>query len=404
MLVREPLLNRPRTAWRASLHSWTMQVLVSRDGGASWVRPTLPGVDTERLSGDPWLAWAEDGTLYLSGIGHVQGAARRAEALLFRSGDGGLTWAPAESIPFEQPHRGATDHPVIRTALDRLYVFATGPVSPASVTSTGPAGAFETLPTFTPDDQNNNLGSGVPFDDGSFVFSYYSMSVPQPSALWAVRFSEAERAYQRVPITDEHIPITFPMMAVDRSDGPTRDRTYAVWTRSYDVPHVMVAYSDDRGASWSAARAAAPRDSNTYQFGPNIAVGEDGRVAVVWVEGALPAGLSTQQFVSTLEDDKARACWDVYATVSFTGGESFLPAVRLTPETTCSDAAGNGVTGLRWPFGGDYIGLAWDSQGAFRPTWVDSRTGTYQVWTVKALPTAPGSRQPRPQPNRGRRR
>jgi hypothetical protein len=55
MVIRNPKSDR-------FMEIWTVQVLVSRDGGASWTRRTLPRPDGT-LSDDPWLAWAEDGTV-----------------------------------------------------------------------------------------------------------------------------------------------------------------------------------------------------------------------------------------------------------------------------------------------------------------------------------------------------
>jgi hypothetical protein len=78
-------------------------------------------------------------------------------------------------------------------------------------------------------------------------------------------------------------------------------------------------------------------------------------------------------------------CWDVYAAVSRDGAATFSAPIRLTPETTCSNAAGNGAAGRRWRWGGDYIGAIWDSDENLHPLWVDSRTGTYQVWTARVV-------------------
>jgi hypothetical protein len=37
----------------------------------------------------------------------------------------------------------------------------------------------------------------------------------------------------------------------------------------------------------------------------------------------------------------------------------------------------------RWGNGGEYSGMAADTDGAFHPFWADSRTGTFQAWTAR---------------------
>jgi hypothetical protein len=361
--------------------TWTVHVLVSMDGGASWTRRQLPGLGGPR-SGDPWLAWSDDGALYLSCLATGEGR-RSQEAWLYRSTDGGHSWSDPELIRFADPQGGWADHPVIRADEGGgLHVFATGPSTSISV-SRVPArgGGFEPRPAFRLDDHNNNLGSGAAFPDGRFVFSYYSLSVPQPSTLWAVRSSDSGRSYQRTAITPEHVPLVFPMMAAGRAPRSGRARVYVVWTRSFERPHVMIGYSDDYGATWSAPARVHTDSSTVLRTAPTVAVSNAGAVAVVWVESRHHEGHTVDERRALLQQEGAVDCWDVYAAVSRDGAATFSRLIRLSPETTCSNAAGNGEAGRWW--GGDYIGAAWDSQGGLHPIWVDSRTGTYQLWTAR---------------------
>lgn len=59
---------------------------------------------------------------------------------------------------------------------------------------------------------------------------------------------------------------------------------YAVWTRSFERPHVVIAYSDDENATWSAARRVHADSSRALRIAPNVAGSDSGKVAVVWVE------------------------------------------------------------------------------------------------------------------------
>lgn len=360
IVVREPMSD--------GFHdSWTIHVLATTDGGETWTRHELPGLEST-FAADPWLRWAPDGTLHLSGLVAVPDEERGdpTRVWLYESADGGQRWSGPVEAPAAQP--GSLDHPVIDVAGDRLFVFVSGDLPSILVSRTPKSGqGLEALPAFRPDSLNNNLGAGVGFADGRFVFSYFSMSVPQPSSLWAIRPADDGRGYEVSEITSEHIPVGFPMMAVDRSSGPRRDRIYSVWTRSNERPDVMIAHSDDFGASWSAPTRVQADTTVANRTMPAVAVNGAGTVMVAWIDGRHHEG----------------DCWDVYAAASLDGGAIFLPERRLTPETTCpaGPGNGNGAAAQRWRWGGDYIGLDADAEGTFHVVWADSRTDVYQLYT-----------------------
>lgn len=355
--------------------SWTVHALVSGDGGASWIRRSLPGLDAA-VSADPWLQWSRDGDLYLSVLAAADDDPLRT--WLYESKDGGNEWAGPADVPFA--YEGSVDHPVIDVAGERLFVFASGDLPAILVTRESASdGALEPLPDFRPDSLNNNLGAGIGFPDGRFVFSYFSMSVPQPSSLYAVRPNEEGDGHRVSTITPEHIPVGFPRLAVDRSTGTWRDRVYSVWTRSEQQPDVMIAHSDDFGASWSRPIRVQGDSSRSSRIQPAVHVNEDGTVAAAWIDGRRHEG----------------DCWDVFAAVSLDGGRTFTPERRLTPEITCPNAPGNrnGQAARRWRWGGDYIGLASDSRGRFYVSWADSRTGVYQVY-MRSIGIEPTEHRP----------
>lgn len=362
IVVREPMSD-------GFYDSWTIHVLATTDGGETWTRHELPGLEST-FAGDPWLKWAADGTLHLSGLVSVPDEERGGplRVWLYESADGGQRWSGPVEAPAAQP--GSLDHPVIDVAGERLFVFVSGDLPSILVSRTPESGqGLEALPAFRPDSLNNNLGSGVGFDDDRFVFSYFSMSVPQPSPLWAVRPSDDGSGYEMSEITSEHIPVGFPMMAMDRSSGPRRDWIYSVWTRSNERPDVMIAHSDDFGASWSAPTRVQADTVIANRTMPAVAVNGAGTVMVAWVDGRHHEG----------------DCWDVYAAASLDGGATFVPERRLTPEPTCpaGPGNGNGAAAQRWRWGGDYIGLDADANGAFHVVWADSRTGTYQLYMAQ---------------------
>jgi len=378
--------------------TWNVQVLVSTDAGATWMRRELPRLKG-MFSADPWLAWADDGTLYLSCIARLGDASgRRPRAWQFRSPDGGHTWSEPEQVPLGDITW--VDHPVLRAVPGGgIHLFATGdapdsPVPPGRMVpsprrlagSHAPGGGagLAPVPGYRPQG-NSHMGSGVAFEHGRFVLSYFTLRSSQPSPLWAARSRDSGRSYQQSMITAEHVPFLFPMMAAGRTKASEHHRVYAVWTRSYERPHVMIGYSDDFGATWSAPRRVHADSSRAFRIAPTVAVSDSGNVAVVWVESRLHQELSADSLRAFPQAESSVDCWDVYTTVSRDGAGTFSPPIRLTPETTCSNAPGNGEAGRRWRYGGDYLGAAWDSEGGFHPLWADSRTGTYQLWTARLV-------------------
>ena len=201
-----------------------------------------------------------------------------------------------------------------------------------------------------------------------------------------------------------------------------RDRLYAAFP---DVrwaggkPRIAVVWSSDRGALWSAPvmiDASAPASAS--QFLPAIAVNDSGVVGIMWLDTRASAA-----------DD----AYDVFYSTSLDGGRTFLPAVRVSSETSRPAGLGNMRPGLgrlrysgdtlvmdflsgysRWRDVGDYVGLTADPNGVFHPVWPDSRNGTFQLQTARiellgrAVRGALGQRnaasghRPRPEPVRCR--
>jgi hypothetical protein len=376
--------------------TWTVEVLVSVDGGVSWGRRQLPRLNGT-FSGDPWLAWGDDGTLYLSCLANLADATGRpsTRAWLFRSQDGGRTWSDPEQVPFGEIN--SFDHPIVRAVPGGgLHFFATGDTpdvavapgrmvpSPRRLASARMLsdGALEAVTGYRPRG-NSHMGSGVVFGAGRFLLNYYNLSSDQPSVLWAVRSADGGQSYERTAITSEHVPLLFTMMAAGRSPDASSDRVYAVWTRSLQRPHVMVGYSDDHGATWSVPHRVHADSSSALRIAPTVAVSRTGDVAVAWIESRSHEHLGADSLGALLRREGSMDCWDVYAAISRDGAATFSSPIRLTPQTSCSNAEGNGSAGRRFRHGGDYLGLAWDSDGALNPLWADSRTGTYQLWTAR---------------------
>jgi hypothetical protein len=179
--------------------------------------------------------------------------------------------------------------------------------------------------------------------------------------------------------------------AVDLGSAKFQDRMYRVFSQSQGPNgegRILFSYSADRGQSWTAPKEIAPeRRQEVSQFQQAIAVNKNGTVGIMWLD---------------TRDAPGKDGWDVYFSASVDGGESFLPARRVTSEVSTPFAARNirpvpisvvssekGVNAILYsgfsgfPEGGDYLGMAADAEGVFHPFWTDARSGIYQIMTSR---------------------
>ncbi len=212
-----------------------------------------------------------------------------------------------------------------------------------------------------------------------------------------------------------------PMLAVDSSDGPFKDRLYEVWADNRDGRGaVRLSYSSDEDKTWSRSTVIddvpGPIDgkSSPDNFQPTVAVNKAGVVLVAWYDRRdNPDGLG----------------WYIRARASLDGGETWLPSVRVStaphslsssaklflwssaqqpkasssaaritadPQDSASEdadadkpkkAEGNPThiavsLDVRQFFAGDYASLTADASGTFHEYWIDNRTGVPQIWTA----------------------
>ncbi len=171
----------------------------------------------------------------------------------------------------------------------------------------------------------------------------------------------------------------FPRIAVAQS-GPYRGRVFVVY-QSSEIANggtqaqtggfgdgdldVYLRYSDDSGATWSAATLVAGGGDGLIQFWPVVSVQADGDVAVSWNESLEGAGTSLV---------------DVFTATSIDGGATFAAPLRITEVTTDWGATATNIV----PNFGDYI-FHVSTASKDLVTWADGRNGVPDVFyaTVK---------------------
>ena len=350
---------------------------VSRDRGLTWQSSAFTG----REGTDPQIAFDANGTAYFVDLG--------PQLRSFTSVDGGHSWGAP--IPVGRGY----DHPQI--GIDgsnsryrgRAYLAALdGRGWKLAVFRSDDHGRSWQVPMVFADGRGEigyNVSAALVLSNGALFVPYFDYTVAPDAQqgsqfvyhVWSTTSQDGGLTFGAPrPTRTEfmgprlmHGLASFATYATDQ--GPHhRDRIYSVWPdESTGVPRVMFQYSNDAGTTWSVARIVDPSvPTSVWQYQPVVAVNSDGVVGVAWFD-TRAASDSTQ--------------YDEFFAASVDGGESFLPAVRVSSETSKPHSHGNRAVIDRWGQGGDYTGLAADRGGAFHAFWPDSRSGTFQVMTAR---------------------
>jgi len=195
-------------------------------------------------------------------------------------------------------------------------------------------------------------------------------------------------------------------MASDHSNGPFRGRAYLVWSDVYGGRcEVFVAYSDDKGMTWSVAVRASdqpwPQEQQIPERQmPSIAVNERGVVGIAWYDSR----------------ESLNREYRLRFTASGDGGENWLPSVPIStysfvvrnpPDFAAhATATGGGSRRARqrtdeievlvlpaprtyyswnsWP--GDYAGsIIAGADGAFHAFWISNESGRGELYTSRIV-------------------
>lgn len=239
------------------------------------------------------------------------------------------------------------------------------------------------------------LGDGtlvVPYSD--FEFLPERRQPGQPSSLWIVASSDGGVTFSEPQLVstrrfkDERGYGGHPQLTADAGSGLFQDFLYATWVdHEGPDPLIFVSRSHDRGETWSEPQAVDPdTPDGSYQFQPAIAVNTQGFVGLTWFDTRDQGDHDTFRQMFSASTDGG-ATWlspvQVSSTPSYRyapGNLGFTPVAMKTSEDSLrvlflSPAA-------RWSAGGDYMGLAADPEGRFRPFWTDTRYGSDQIMTT----------------------
>jgi hypothetical protein len=377
-----------------------MRGYFSSNGGANWGGVDLPlpppkGTNGVDFGSDPTLAFDTRGNLfygyiivYFSNGNGVNGS----EMAVARSTDGGQSYPTVTFFSFEGGSGHFNDKPMITTDTnagskfrDNVYIawdaaaggstgggIRVGTSSDHGATFTitraddpsGPGRAIGASPSVGPNGElyvtwNDYAANTVAFNrslDGGKTWDRQSViatkSIPFDIAIPAESFRAA---------------LVYPVVDVDRSSGLHRGRVYCSWMdkTAKGTTDIYFAFSDDKGAHWSARRTAADQLS--------ILVDRFNH----WMSVDPITGDVNISFYDTRNDTTgSRYMTDTYLARSIDGG-----ATWSSPNTCVSNVSSNehdcgGVfpcPGINYGNQqGDYEGLV-SYGGISYPIWTDSR-------------------------------
>ena len=169
-----------------------------------------------------------------------------------------------------------------------------------------------------------------------------------------------------IPAEFSRHSLVYPACDADRTTGPHRGRLYCSWMDAGPLgTAILMAASDDRGASWSATRTVGDR--------LNFAVDRFNQ----WLSVDPVTADVVVAFYDTRNDSTGlRYGTDVYVARSRDGGASFAPDLRASSASSNEHDCDGVFPCSAINYGnqqGDYAGVA-SFGGVVHPFWVDSRS------------------------------
>jgi hypothetical protein len=184
-----------------------------------------------------------------------------------------------------------------------------------------------------------------------------------------------------------------PQFAAGARASAMPNNVYGIWSdvRS-GVSRLLFSKSTDAGKHWTSPRTIfTTNDTTDAQYQPSIAVNALGVIGISWFNGSSSRNTVSEMFA--ISTDGART-FSTPTVISSIASPLRTPAGSRYQADDFPDPhglfLGFSAPGRRYPSGGDYMDLVYDSGGSFHPIWIDARNGLDQIWTATVLPHSPG--------------
>jgi hypothetical protein len=383
---------------------------VSFDGGQTWTRRVIgTGGQLGKICCDQQLAWDPYGNLWMVYLLNTNG-----NVPIALSTDGGRTFRKVTEVVPTRPASGAAaqgaakrvrreegtsraapsaDQPSISAGAHSVWVSYTSYPSKvvqaagARVSGLGRFGRFSAPQSVPAPHGRGNYGDTAVGPDGQVLVTYQDRDGGQrgsriftaldPDGLGPAGFGEPRflahsnvGGFDYLPVQPHRSVDAEANLAWDRSGGPHAGRVYEIWTQevgneSNDMD-IMFQFSDDAGASWSAARRLNDDHGTNSQVNPAIALDQaSGDVAVSWYDARNDLGNGGPGDTDGVPNDDVQ----IWATYSTDGGVSVAPNFRVSQGTSNAKGAKSSFDY------GDYTHAAFQSH-RFWPAWSDNSNST----------------------------
>ena len=374
-----------------------MRGYASLDGGASWTGVDLPLPPAKGngvvFGSDPSLAFDTLGNLFYSYIdvylGHGNGINGTALTVA-KSTDGGVTYPASTVFSFANGADHFNDKPMIAADTsasspykDNLYVAwdaASGGSSSGGVRlarSTDHGASFTVIRVDDPNGPGRVIAAQPFTGPNGEVYVAWNDFAANTIALarsldggatfgTPVVVAAKSLAFEiALPAISVRAALIYPSCDADRSAGPHRGRLYCSWTDlapNSTNTDIFLAYSDDRGATWSLRRSVTDALTKVDRF-------------YQWLSVDAATGEANLSFYDTRNDTTGhRFMTDVYFSRT-TDGVAFSPNVRVTTASSNEHDCGGTFPCTAINYGnqyGDYEGLV-SFGGVSHAVWTDSR-------------------------------
>ena len=367
-------------------HSW------STDGGRTWQHDVIATGSDSLTSAccDAQLASDDFGNIFLTYLSSSI-AVKMAISI-----DGGATFQPLNfltslpaglpSFPWKSLARiGQTvsgDQPSISAGAGSVWISWTGfdgsiQASGAAVTSLGQVGAFSAAQGLPSGNRFGDYGDTAVGPDGQVFIVYQNPTGGEgpatvygaldPDGLGPAGFGALQvlattnvGGFDYIPAQSGRSIDAEAGLAWDRTGGVHNGRLYHIYVseepaESNDT-NLQFRYSDDNGATWSAAMRVNDDTGTNSQFNPKIQLDSTtGNIAIAWYDARNDAGDNGRGDTNGRPNDDI----NIYSAVTKDGGLTFQRNKLLSLGTSNDNDAGSGVDY------GDYSGFAFHHGSMF---------------------------------------